>query len=298
MLYASSQSLDFLARTQDKKSLLSGLETDNFSSGVSGWKLITLGKDVRRKEMGEILIGTSGFSFDDWIGEVYPEDTKKHEMLPCYEHVLGFSALEVNYTYYTMPSRKTMESFHRRTSRNFSFIVKAHKSITHERAENIGELCKIFREGVAPLGENLKGLLFQFPYGFLPGEENVAYLKLLREEFSWAEGIVEFRNAKWMKDGYLDLLRELSFGYCVVDEPKLKGLVPFSPSLTSRTGYFRFHGRNRSWFKEPVEVRYDYLYTEKELAEFVPAIEEVGAKADRTFVFFNNCHAGKAAKKE
>ncbi len=83
--------------------------------------------------MGDILIGTSGFSFDDWVGVVYPADIKKHEMLPYYEKSLGFKALEVNYTYYSMPSMKTMESFARRTSRDFSFIVKAHKSMTHEK---------------------------------------------------------------------------------------------------------------------------------------------------------------------
>jgi uncharacterized protein YecE (DUF72 family) len=246
--------------------------------------------------MGEILVGTSGFSFDDWMGEVYPSDTKKGEMLPYYEHILGFNALEVNYTYYTMPSRKTMESFHRRTSRGFSFVVKAHKSITHERAANIEEQCKLFREGVAPLGENLKALLFQFPYGFLPVEENVGYLRKLKEEFSCVDSIVEFRNGRWLKQGYLDLLKELSLGFCVVDEPKLKGLLPFSPVLTSGVGYFRFHGRNTAWFNEPVDVRYNYLYTEEELAGFVPAIQEIGEKAVTTFVFFNNCHAGKAAK--
>ena len=71
--------------------------------------------------MGDILIGTSGFSFDDWVGEVYPQTIKKQEMLPYYENVLGFSTLEVNYTYYALPSRRTMESFVRRTSDTFSF---------------------------------------------------------------------------------------------------------------------------------------------------------------------------------
>jgi len=75
--------------------------------------------------MGEILVGTSGFSFDDWIGEVYPQGTRKQDMLPYYVNNLGFKALEVNYTYYSMPSRRTMESFARRTASDFSFVVKA-----------------------------------------------------------------------------------------------------------------------------------------------------------------------------
>ena len=123
--------------------------------------------------MGDILIGTSGFSFEDWIGEVYPANIKKQEMLPYYEEIFGFKALEVNYTYYSMPSRKTMESFSKRTSDDFSFVVKAYKGLTHEKADNLKEQCRHFKDGVSPLGENLKALLFQFPYMFLPDAGNI-----------------------------------------------------------------------------------------------------------------------------
>ena len=246
--------------------------------------------------MGEILVGTSGFSFDDWVGEVYPSGIKKQEMLPYYEKTLGFSALEVNYTYYSMPSRKTMESFSRRTSNTFSFVVKAYKGMTHERAGNLKEQCRMFKEAASPLEEKFKALLFQFPYMFVPEAANIDHLKRLREEFDGYESVVEFRNVKWLDDRYLETLRELSFGYCIVDEPKLKGLLPFRSALTSDTGYFRFHGRNQAWFNAPVDVRYDYLYSDRELEEFVEPVEEIGTKAKTTFAFFNNCHMGKAAK--
>jgi len=246
--------------------------------------------------MGEILIGTSGFSFDDWVGVVYPERMKKHEMLPYYEKSLGFKALEVNYTYYSMPAAKTMESFAKRTSREFSFVVKAHRSMTHEKADNVKELCMRFKAGTEPLNGNMKAVLFQFPYTFVPNEENIDYLRFLQEEFVGCNPVIEFRNAQWSDECYLEMLRGLSLGYCIVDEPKLRGLLPFSPHLTSDTGYFRFHGRNTSWFKEPLEVRYDYLYSRKELEEFVSPIKEIAQKAASTYVFFNNCHAGKAVK--
>jgi uncharacterized protein YecE (DUF72 family) len=246
--------------------------------------------------MGDILIGTSGFSFDDWVGEVYPSHIKKHEMLPYYEKTLGFRTLEVNYTYYSMPSKKTMESFLMRTSRDFSFVVKAYKGFTHEITGKSKELCQFFKDGVSPLGDSLKALLFQFPYTFLPDSKNIDYLKTLRQEFKDFESVVEFRNAQWSDNGYLDILRDLSFGYCIVDEPKLKGLLPFHPALTSDTGYFRFHGRNKAWFNEPLDVRYDYLYSGKELEKFVDPIKDIASKAAKTFVFFNNCHLGKAVK--
>jgi uncharacterized protein YecE (DUF72 family) len=246
--------------------------------------------------MGEILIGTSGFSFDDWVGEIYPKGIKKQDMLPYYERTLGFKTLEVNYTYYAMPSAKTMESFAKRTSRDFSFIVKAHKSMTHEKTDNMKEIYMSFKAGIEPLNGNMKALLFQFPYMFVPSDENIDYLRSLREEFNGYGPIVEFRNAKWSDDRYLEMLKELSFGYCIVDEPKLKGLLPFSPHLTSDTGYFRFHGRNKSWFNQPLEVRYDYLYSESELRQFVAPVRDIARKASTTYVFFNNCHAGKAVK--
>ncbi len=247
--------------------------------------------------MGEILVGTSGFSFDDWIGEVYPPGTRKQDMLPYYVNKLGFKALEVNYTYYSMPSHRTMESFARRTASDFSFVVKAYKGITHSIEGDVRETCRFFKQGVEPLGESLKALLFQFPYMFLPTDENIAYLRKIRDEFAGYESVIEFRNAKWFEERYFDLLRDLSLGFCVVDEPKLKGLMPFTPVLTSRTGYFRFHGRNRAWFREPVDVRYDYLYSEKELKSFVQPIEDIASGTEgTTFVFFNNCHAGKAAR--
>jgi uncharacterized protein YecE (DUF72 family) len=246
--------------------------------------------------MGELMIGTSGFSFDDWIGEVYPAGIKKHEMLPYYEGTLGFKTLEVNYTYYALPSRRTMESFVAKTSHEFSFAVKAYKGITHERDGIPREQFRQFKEGLRPLGKRLHAVLFQFPYTFLPLGDTIAYLKILKEEFDDLPLVVEFRNVKWFREEYLQILRDLSMGFCIVDEPKLKGLLPFTPVLTSDMGYFRLHGRNTRWFREPVDVRYDYLYTEKELNEFVSPIEDIAARASTTFVFFNNCHAGKAVK--
>lgn len=246
--------------------------------------------------MGQVFVGTSGFSFDDWIGEVYPAHIKKYEMLPYYEKVLGFNALEINYTYYAMPSGRTMESFVRRTSQDFFFVVKAYKGITHEKGTDFHGLCARFKEGIGYLGENMKAVLFQFPFSYRPDQGNLDYLEKLTDEFRNYNPVVEFRNKDWLDDRYTEILKKLSLGNCIVDEPKLKGLLPFYPVLTSGTGYFRFHGRNEDWFNAPAQVRYDYLYTDEELKGFVPSVEDVARGAENTFVFFNNCHAGKAVK--
>jgi uncharacterized protein YecE (DUF72 family) len=72
--------------------------------------------------------------------------------------------------------------------------------------------------------------------------------------------------------------------------------MPFAPRATSSIGYFRFHGRNSNWCNAPTSVRYDYRYSEDELEEFIPPINDIAAKTNTVLVFFNNCHAGSAAK--
>ena len=79
----------------------------------------------------EIVVGTSGFSFGDWVGPFYPPGTPRTKMLELYAE--KFSAVEVNATYYRIPPPKTMESLDRRTPAGFEFLVKAHQSMTHEK---------------------------------------------------------------------------------------------------------------------------------------------------------------------
>ena len=79
-----------------------------------------------------IKVGTSGFSFPDWKGTIYPEGIRDGEMLSFYEKELGFNVLEVNFTYYTLPSQKSFAAMSKKTSEEFEFVVKAFKGMTHE----------------------------------------------------------------------------------------------------------------------------------------------------------------------
>ena len=81
-----------------------------------------------------IKLGTSGFSFDDWVGVVYPPKIKKQDMLSYYEKELGFKCLEINSTYYTLPSQKSMEGMLKKVSADFEFTVKAFKGMKIGRA--------------------------------------------------------------------------------------------------------------------------------------------------------------------
>jgi len=144
----------------------------------------------------------------------------------------------------------------------------------------------------------LAGILAQFPYAFKNGDESRRYLAELREDFAGERVVVEFRHKSWAKEPVFDYLERLGFGYCAVDEPALPGLVPRIARVTSPTGYIRFHSRDASkWFGGDSQERYNYLYSEQELKEWVPKVQQMTSdpKLESLFVFFNNCHAGHAA---
>jgi uncharacterized protein YecE (DUF72 family) len=252
-----------------------------------------------------IKIGTSGFSFPDWKGTVYPIGIRERDMLPFYEKELGFNVLEVNFTYYTLPSQKSLAAMSQKTSNHFEFVVKSFKGMTHEIWDketgtrvNNQEIFKKFKYSLVPLLEDKKlaCVLAQFPYGFFPNRDNLGYLGRFKEEMVDIPLVIEFRNKSWLKEQTFQFLEKNEIGFCVVDEPKLSQLMPYHPKATSEMGYFRFHGRNPNWFNVPTSVRYDYLYNEGELKEFIPDIKDISKKTAKTLIFFNNCHAGSAAK--
>ena len=252
-----------------------------------------------------IKIGTSGFAFDDWKVTVYPPGLKKEQWLTFYEKELGFTAVEINFTYYSLPSPKSFEGMSRKTSADFSFVVKAFKGMTHDIRDkatrkiiNNKDVFDKFLFSLEPLikDNKLSCILLQFPFSFHPTPENRDYIKAARDRLGDVPVVIEFRNSAWLTEAMFDFLKKHEMGYCAVDEPKLKGLMPFAPGATSAIGYFRFHGRNKNWFNAPTSTRYDYLYSEEELKEFLTPIRDIAGKTNLVLVFFNNCHAGSAAK--
>lgn len=239
------------------------------------------------------------------MGTVYPASLPAPRLLEYYENVLGFNAVELNFTYYRMPVPRTLESMLRRTRPGFIFVVRSHREMTHEifaddsrsRLKDTRDAFSLFRAGIAPLNDagRLGCVLLQFPVYFVRSPATCDYLAGLPAMIPAVRLVVEFRNRSWLCEETFELLQRLGIGYCVVDEPKLPRLVPFVPRLTSEVAYFRFHGRNRNWFNADRSQRYNYRYSEAELAEFIPHINSL-ANAQTTFLFFNNCHAGAAAR--
>lgn len=246
-----------------------------------------------------VLVGTAGFSYSDWKGTFYPPDIPSYRMLEFYAQ--HFSVLELDYTYYTMPSEKTMGSFVKRTPDGFRIAVKAHKSMTHQRgsAEEVQKAFSGFMKALTPLTAEgkLACILAQFPWSFKPSRESNQVLELLREYTQPAPVVVEFRNAAWVNEETFELLRKLGLGFCCVDEPQLPGLMPPVCVATTQLGYVRFHGRNsEAWWKPGAAgERYNYLYTREELEEWKEKILELDKTVATTLVLFNNCHGGNAA---
>ena len=240
--------------------------------------------------MTEILIGTSGFYYDDWKGEFYPEETVRKDYLEYYAH--KFKVLELNSSYYRIPEPHQSREMIKRSSGKLEFVIKASRQLTHEISENsIKDFLPLFIKGISPFMEEdlLGAVLLQFPQSFHYSSHNRFYLKSLIEGLYPIPVSIEFRRKEWLKNSVFKTLRELGAGFVCVDEPSLPSLIPPVVINTSDQGYIRFHGRNKKdWYGTDSRRRYDYLYSEDELKGWVPKIRELADKTKKVFVFFNN----------
>ncbi|MDK2878543.1 MAG: hypothetical protein PWR06_1259 [Thermoanaerobacteraceae bacterium] len=236
-----------------------------------------------------ILIATSGYAYKDWKGKFYPEDIKEKDMLAFYSKVFPFT--EVNSSYYSMPSSYMFYHMMKKTPEGFVFVVKAFGGMTHGGDLSDSTVDK-FKEAIKPLADEkrLGCVLLQFPYSFHNNEKNRDYLKKFRDRMGDLPLAVEFRTVDWLTLDSIKLLRENKMAFVCVDEPPIKGLLPPVVVATGPIGYIRFHGRNsRKWYAhEKSYERYDYLYSEQELSEWVPKIRELSHKTELVFIAMNN----------
>lgn len=246
-------------------------------------------------EIGRLLIGTSGYSYEDWIGSLYPPGTTKRRFLRLY--AAEFPLVELNFSYYTQPAPETLARMAQETPQSFLFAVKAHRSLTHEINNDLSGVVTTFKNGIAPLVEagRLAAVLFQFPYSFHYTPPARMHLERLCESFAGLPLAVEFRNDEWQRDSVYAGLRARSAAYVNVDEPALPRLPRPTELVTSSLGYVRFHGRNRgNWWHGDNVTRYDYLYDRRELTDWLPAIERMLTQAKLVLAIFNNHSRGQA----
>jgi uncharacterized protein YecE (DUF72 family) len=236
-----------------------------------------------------IYLGTSGFSYDDWVGNFYPEGLPKREWLIYYAR--EFNTCEINSTYYALPQLANIKAMVKKTGDGFLFSIKANQEITHRREDNAA-VFESFRRVLEPVvsAGKLGCVLAQFPYSFQLTRPNWDYLKQLKERLAGLPVVVEFRNAQWLRDEVFGWLRNLDLGFCCVDEPPLPNLLPSVAEATGNVSYVRFHGRNSAkwWKHEQAWERYDYSYTPAELKDWLPKIRKLESMSEKTFVFANN----------
>ncbi len=244
----------------------------------------------------DVRVGTSGYSYEDWRDVFYPQNLPKGKFLDYYAQY--FNAVEINSTYYAIPSVQTIYHMTRKTPPDFAFIVKTNKETTHVRQQNEQAVVQLL-EALKPMIEAKKfhGFLAQFPYSFKNTEANRRYLLKTRELVLDYPLFVEFRHKSWAIPPLYEFLRQNEIGYVNVDEPNLPGLLPPQNIATTKLGYIRFHGRNaQNWWEGDNTSRYDYEYSEEELKSWLGNISQLVQKTYRTYIFFNNHPRGQAIK--
>ena len=244
---------------------------------------------------GCVKIGTSGFSYPEWCGPFYPEKLPRQQMLEYYAR--HFLAVEINSTYYHIPPARNMAAMAKRAEGRLEFAVKAHQDMTHAR-DKYADALPLFRTALAPLREAgaLSCVLVQFPFSFKATAEHTDFLRRITGDLAPDPVVVEFRHRSWSREDTFDLLAKLGVAYCCVDEPRLPNLPPPVVRATAPIAYVRFHGRNREkwWSHAEAWERYDYLYREEELLEWVPKIRFLAGAARVCYAFFNNHARGQA----
>jgi uncharacterized protein YecE (DUF72 family) len=271
-----------------------------------------------------IRIGTCSWADEALSKYFYPPKFPAKERLVYYaEH---FDTVEVDSTYYRLPSESMVQGWADRTPDGFTMHVKAFGLMTRhpvklevlpedlqsvmpvdERGrvdrpprELRGEVFRRFLEALEPLRSSgkLGGILFQLPSYIVYKDRSLEYLEWAREQLGGDSMLVEFRHRSWLEEenaaATLSFLESIGAAYVTVDAPKsdtAKNLIPTIPAVTNGLAYVRFHGRNLgTWNKRggSAAERFDYLYSDEELEEWVPTLRELAAGSKEAYAFFNN----------
>jgi len=181
----------------------------------------------------KFFVGTSGYSYPEWKGNFYPEKIKAGEMLRYYAE--RFGTVEINATFYRMPTPATIESWVSQVPADFRFVLKASRRITHDRRlQDVGDPLSYFLNTAMALGDRRGPFLFQLPPNFKHDRGRLSeFLELLP---SSARVAMEFRHASWFEDAVLETLRAKQVALCIADSED--GVdTPFA--ATAPWGYLR-----------------------------------------------------------
>ena len=244
--------------------------------------------------MNEVLIGTSGYDYPEWKGVFYPENLPRKDFLSYYS--TKFNALELNYSFYSMPKKEQMNEFLLRSEEKIQFSVKANRLLTHEINSNWKTVAKDFMQTADVLRqkEKLCAVLFQFPQSFHYTPQNRFYLADLITEFNGFPAVIEFRHKEWIRQSVFEGLEQRNASVAFCDMPALKALPAMNgdekiySQFIGPVAYIRMHGRNAdAWYCNDAfslnknsaqknvpdrtngSARYDYDYSDEELTKLL-----------------------------
>jgi uncharacterized protein YecE (DUF72 family) len=218
-----------------------------------------------------IWVGTSGYNYPEWKGSFYPATLTSAQMLPYYAE--RFPTVEINYTFYRMPTEKVVEGWRRSTPGVYALTLKAPRRITHDaRLRHAGDPLRQFLQVAGTLGPKLGALLFQLPPNL---KKDAALLSAFLDEFPpRVRAAFEFRHASWFDDEVYALLRARNLALCIADSEKLSTPVV----ATADYGYFR--------------VR-DEGYTSADIARWADVVDRSASGGREVFVYFKHEEEGK-----
>jgi uncharacterized protein YecE (DUF72 family) len=246
-----------------------------------------------------IRIGTAGWSYPDWNGQVYPKPPPRG-FDPLTYLAQYVDAVEINSSFYRIPTPATTRRWVERVAAYpaFRFTAKLWQGFTHE-AQTRAQDEAAFRQALAPLQDagKLGAVLLQFPYRFHHTPDTRQYLRHVAEAFAEYPRVLEIRHRSWDRADVFEFLQELGIGFCNIDQPQVSASIGLTRVVTSPVGYLRLHGRHAAlWFQEGAgaAARYDYRYQAGELEELVDAVEEISRRAQETYLITNNHFRGQA----
>ena len=229
--------------------------------------------------MVKYYIGTSGWSYLDWVNRFYPKKLNPRDYLSYYANY--FNAVEINVTFYRIPPKESFKRWYKLTPPKFYFTVKAPRFITHiKKLRPSGDYLDYFFKTISVLKAKLKVILFQLPTSLKYDIDTLQkFIKTLPTEFKYA---FEFRKDRWFTQKLYAVLKKHKSCLSIPIAPKLEqNFIP-----TTNYTYIRLHGK-KNWSKD--------LFNRSDLNKYLANLNKM--KGVRScFVFFNNDFNGYAIK--
>jgi uncharacterized protein YecE (DUF72 family) len=218
-----------------------------------------------------IHVGTSGYNYPEWRGTFYPDDLPAKQMFGFYSS--RFRTVEINYTFYRMPTTKTTSAWLAQAPGGFTYALKAPRRITHElRLKNAADQVRYFCDSARVLGAHLGPLLFQLPPNLKCDLTTLdAFLEIVPADLPAA---FEFRHDSWLIDDVFQALEAHGVALCIADF----GDKTTPIRATARHLYFRLR---------------DEGYQQADLERWADALAQLAPGRDDAFVYFKHEEEGK-----